>query len=115
MQEWHGTNDTNLSPCNYGTTKYNAVTFTLDTVDDTFNFWQTATMNSCTTLLTTAPLCLNGAPNNANDAPMLEIPGLTGNDATGCASNAEVQFIWVPKCWTLLAAAIQHPALGPFL
>ena len=96
VQEWHGTLDTNLAPCNYGTTRYNAVTFTLDTVDDTFNFWATAPVNSCTTFLTTAPLCLNGTPNNANDAPMLGIPGLTGNDATGCANNAEVQFIWEP-------------------
>jgi poly(3-hydroxybutyrate) depolymerase len=96
VQEWHGTEDTNLWPCNYGTTKYNAVVFTLDTVDDTFNFWQTAPVNSCTSLLTTQPLCLNGAPNNANDAPMLGIPGLTGNDATGCSNNAEVQFIWEP-------------------
>ena len=96
VQEWHGTLDTNLAPCNYGTTKYNAATFTLDTVDDTFNFWPTAPVNSCTTFLTTESLCLNGAPNNLNDAPMLGIPGLTGNDATGCASNAEVQFIWEP-------------------
>ncbi len=96
VQEWHGTLDTNLWPCGYGTTIYNADIFTLDTVDDTFNFWTTAPVNSCTTLLTTAPLCLNGAPNNTNDAPMLGIPGLTGNDATGCANNAEIQFIWMP-------------------
>ena len=96
VQEWHGTKDTNLWPCGYGTTKYNGDIFTLDTVDDTFNFWTTAPVNSCTTLLTTAPLCLNGVPNNANDAPMLGIPGLTGNDATGCLNGAEVQFIWEP-------------------
>ncbi len=97
VQEWHGTKDTNLWPCSYGTTKYNGDIFTLDTVDDTFNFWTTAPVNSCTSLLTNQPLCLNGAPNNANDAPMLGIPGLTGNDATGCSNNAEVQFIWEPN------------------
>jgi poly(3-hydroxybutyrate) depolymerase len=96
VQEWHGTQDTNLWPCGYGTTKYNGDIFTLDTVDDTFNFWATAPANSCTQMLTTAPLCLNGAPDNAKDAPMLGIAGLTGNDATGCANNVEVQFIWIP-------------------
>ncbi|MGA9307262.1 MAG: Ig-like domain repeat protein, partial [Candidatus Sulfotelmatobacter sp.] len=96
VQEWHGTLDENLPPCNYGTTKYNGVTFTLDTVDDTFNYW-TATPNACTTFATTQPLCVNGAPNNLNDAPMLGIAGLTGNDATACADNAEVQFIWEPN------------------
>ena len=95
-QEWHGTEDTNLWPCSYGTTKYNGVTFYLDTVDDTFNFWTGSLTNSCTTFATAQPLCLNGQPNNANDAPMLGIPGLTGNDATGCANNVEVQFIWMP-------------------
>jgi poly(3-hydroxybutyrate) depolymerase len=96
VQEWHGTLDENLPPCNYGTTKYNGVTFTLDTVDDTFNFW-TAPPNACTTFATTQPLCLNGAPNNLNDAPMLGIAGLTGNDATACADNVEVEFIWEPN------------------
>jgi poly(3-hydroxybutyrate) depolymerase len=96
LQEWHGTLDENLPPCNYGTTKYNGVTFTLDTVDDTFNYW-TASPNACTTFSTTQPLCLNGAPNNLNDAPMLGITGLTGNDATGCSDNVEVQFIWEPN------------------
>jgi len=102
VQEWHGTLDNNLWPCNYGTTKYNGVTFYLDTVDDTFNFWTVGPptglpTDSCTTFKTTQPLCLNGAPNNANDAPMLGIQGLTGNDATGCTNNVEVQFIWEPN------------------
>jgi poly(3-hydroxybutyrate) depolymerase len=95
VQEWHGTLDGNLSPCNYGTTKYNGVNFYLDTVDDTFSFWTSA--NACTTFKTTQPLCLNSAPNNLNDAPMEGIAGLTGNDATGCANNVEVQFIWEPN------------------
>jgi len=100
VQEWHGTLDQNLWPCGYGQTKYNGFTFTLDTVDDTFNYWSTTPANSCTTLQTTAPLCLNGVPNNANDAATPGLSGLTGNIATGCASNgtnsAEVQFIWEP-------------------
>jgi len=96
VQEWHGTLDHNLWPCGYGTTKYSGVTFTLDTVDDTFNYW--VQQNACSTLQTTATLCLNGQPNNANDAPTPGIAGSTGNIATGCAaSNVEVQFIWEPN------------------
>ena len=96
VQEWHGTLDHNLWPCNYGTTRYSGVTFTLDTVDDTFNYW--VQQNACSTLQTTATLCLNGQPNNANDAPTPGIPGSTGNIATGCSvSNVEVQFIWEPN------------------
>jgi hypothetical protein len=53
--------------------------------------------NSCATLQTTQPLCWNGAPNNANDAPAPGLPGLSGNVATGCANNTEVQFIWEPN------------------
>jgi len=83
VQEWHGTADTNLWPCNYGTTKYSGVTFTLDTVDDTFNYW--TQQNACTVLQTTQSLCTNSAPT----------PGLSGNVASGCgAGNVEVQFIW---------------------
>jgi poly(3-hydroxybutyrate) depolymerase len=96
VQEWHGTLDKNLWPCNYGTTKYSGVTFTLDTVDDTFDYW--TTQNACQTLQTTQPLCLNDAPNNANDAPTPGMPNYTGNIATNCsASNVEVQFIWEPN------------------
>lgn len=94
VQEWHGTLDENLWPCGYGTTSYSSVTFTLDTVDDTFKYWVTAPQNSCTTLETTQPLCLNGVPNNTNDAPTPGISGDTGNIATGCTNNVEVQFIW---------------------
>jgi poly(hydroxyalkanoate) depolymerase family esterase len=83
VQEWHGTLDHVLNPCNSGTTKYNGFLFTLDTVDDSFNYW--AQQNACTVFQTTQPLCTNGKPT----------PGLPGNDATGCvASNVEVQFIW---------------------
>ncbi|MGA9353260.1 MAG: Ig-like domain repeat protein [Terriglobales bacterium] len=95
VQEWQGTEDDVLPPCGYGTTKYNAITFTLDTVDDTFNYWVQA--NGCTTLQTTAPLCLNGAPNYLNDAPTPGMPGLTGNVATGCTNNVVVQFVWEPS------------------
>jgi poly(3-hydroxybutyrate) depolymerase len=95
LQEWHGTLDENLGPCDHGATKYNGVTFYLDTVDDTFNFWTST--NGCTAFKTTQPLCLNSAPNNLNDAPMEGIAGLAGNDATGCTDNVEVQFIWEPN------------------
>jgi poly(hydroxyalkanoate) depolymerase family esterase len=95
--EWHGTLDQSLWPCGNGTTKYSAVTFTLDTVDDTFNYWANAPQNSCTTLQTTQPLCLNGSPNDTNNAATPGLPGMTGNIATGCAnSNTTVQFIWEP-------------------
>ncbi len=98
VQEWHGTLDTELAPCNYGTTVYSAVTFTLDTVDDTFNYWES--QNSCASLQTQQTLCANNAPNNANDSPTPGMSGDTGNIATSCASpsgqNVEVQFIWEP-------------------
>lgn len=83
VQEWHGTSDSELPPCDYGTTEYSNVTFTLDTVDDSFNYW--VGQNSCSTLQTTETLCTNGEAN----------PNLTGNVATGCTeTNVEVQFIW---------------------
>jgi len=83
VQEWHGTLDTELPPCNDGTTGYSGVIFTLDTVDDTFNYW--VQQNECSTLQTTQPLCTNGQAT----------VGLSGNIATGCVeSNIEVQFIW---------------------
>lgn len=96
VQEWHGTLDENLWPCGYGQTKYNGVTFTLDTVDDTFNYWSSTAANSCTTFQTTQTLCLNGVPNNSNDAPTPGLSGLTGNLASGCTNNVQVQFIWEP-------------------
>lgn len=83
VQEWHGTLDTELPPCNYGTTKYSNVTFYLDTVDDTFNYW--VSQNQCSSLQTTETLCTNGQATS----------GLSGNVATNCVnSNVEVQFIW---------------------
>jgi poly(hydroxyalkanoate) depolymerase family esterase len=96
VQEWQGTLDENLWPCGYGTTYYSGVLFTLDTVDDTFNYWSGPNANACTVFQTTQPLCLNGVPNNANDAPTPGMRGLTGNVATGCTNNTEVQFIWEP-------------------
>jgi polyhydroxybutyrate depolymerase len=83
VQEWHGTLDQGLEPCNNGTTKYSGYLVTLATVDDSFNYW--VQQNGCTMLQTTQALCTNGMPT----------PNLPGNDATGCvASNAEVQFYW---------------------
>lgn len=93
VQEWHGTVDTELPPCNYGTTVYSKVTYYLDTVDDTFNYW--VQQNACTTLQTTQTLCTDGEAT----------AGLSGNVATNCGSNSnvEVQFIWeqnVGHTWT---------------
>jgi poly(3-hydroxybutyrate) depolymerase len=83
VQEWQGTEDTELPPCNYGTTNYSGVIYYLDTVDDTFNYW--VQQNQCTVFQTTQTLCTDGAAT----------PGLSGNIATGCTgSNTEVQFIW---------------------
>jgi poly(3-hydroxybutyrate) depolymerase len=83
VQEWHGTVDNELPPCNYGTTKYSGVTYTLDTVDDTYNYW--VSQDACTVQQTTQTLCTSEAPT----------AGLSGNIATGCTtSNIEVQFIW---------------------
>ena len=82
VQEWHGTADTEIPPCNNGTTKYSGFNFYLATVDESFNNW--TQQNSCTQFANSQPLCLNGSPN----------PGTTGNDATGCTNNTEVQFIW---------------------
>jgi poly(hydroxyalkanoate) depolymerase family esterase len=83
VQEWHGTADPQLPPCNYGTTKYSGVTYTLDTVNDTYNYW--VDQNNCTTQQTTQPLCTNGKPTS----------GSSGNIATNCSNaNVEVQFIW---------------------
>jgi poly(hydroxyalkanoate) depolymerase family esterase len=92
VQEWHGTADTELPPCNYGTTLYSDVAYYLDTVDDTFNYW--VQQNSCTALQTTQTLCTDGAATS----------GLSGNVATSCvAGNIEVMFNWeagVGHAWT---------------
>jgi poly(3-hydroxybutyrate) depolymerase len=82
VQEWHGTKDTELPPCNYGTTVYSKITYYLDTVDDTFNYW--VQQNQCSTLQTNQTLCTNG----------VATAGLSGNIATGCLKNVETQFIW---------------------
>jgi poly(hydroxyalkanoate) depolymerase family esterase len=83
VQEWQGTEDTELPPCNYGTTVYSGVTYYLDTVDDTFNYW--VKQNQCTALQTSQTLCTDGEAT----------PGLSGNIASSCVdSNIEVQFIW---------------------
>ena len=96
VQVWEGTKDENLWPCGYGLTNYSGVNFTVDSGDDTFNFWTESAANSCTTFQTTATLCADNAPNNANDAPTPGISGDTGNIATGCRRDVEVQFIWEP-------------------
>lgn len=82
VQEWQGTLDATLPPCNHGPTKYSGFVVYMATVDETFNYWNQ--QNACTQLATTQPLCVNGAAN----------PAVTGNDATGCANNTEVKFIW---------------------
>ncbi len=53
VMEWHGTSDEELPPCDgtaaagtNGTTNYSGVIFTLDTVDDTFNYWIGAQANN---------------------------------------------------------------------
>ena len=85
VQEWHGTADRVLKPCNHGSTLYSGYKVLMATVDETFNYW--VSQNACTQLETAQPLCENGKPN----------PGVPGNDATGCTNNVEVQFIWEQK------------------
>jgi poly(3-hydroxybutyrate) depolymerase len=82
VQEWQGTKDHVLPPCNNGTTLYSGYTFYMATVDQTFNYW--TAQNACTMFQNSEPLCQNGKAN----------PATTGNDATGCTNNVEVQFIW---------------------
>ncbi len=85
VQEWHGTGDRVLPPCNNGATLYSGYAFYMATVDQTFNYW--TAQNACTQLQTNEPLCENKKPN----------PSVQGNDATGCTNNVEVQFIWEEK------------------
>jgi polyhydroxybutyrate depolymerase len=85
VQEWQGTNDHVLPPCNNGTTLYSGYTFYMATVDQTFNYW--TAQNACTVFQNNEPLCEKGKAN----------PSTTGNDATGCTNNVEVQFIWEEK------------------
>jgi polyhydroxybutyrate depolymerase len=82
VQEWHGTADTGVPPCNNGTTPYSGHRFYLATVDESYNYW--TQQNACTAFQNTEPLCQDGGAN----------PNTTGNDATGCSNNTEVQFIW---------------------
>ncbi len=82
VQEWGGTLDRTIPPCNNGITKYSGHKFHLATVDQSFNYWKQ--QNACTVFQNREPLCENGLPN----------PKSPGNDATGCASNTEVQYIW---------------------
>jgi len=82
VQEWHGTKDPVLPPCNNGSTQYSGYVILMATVDQTFDYWEQ--QNGCTTLETTQTLCLNGKANAS----------VTGNDATGCTNGVEVQFVW---------------------
>jgi len=82
IQEWHGTADGTIPPCNNGTTGYSGFKFYLATVDESFTYW--AQQNGCTSFQNSKPLCQNGSPN----------PNTTGNDAASCSNNTEVQFIW---------------------
>jgi len=82
IQEWHGTTDTEISPCNNNWTGYSGYKFYLATVDQSFNYW--TAQNSCSQFANSLPLCSGGSAN----------AGTTGNDATSCLNNTEVQFIW---------------------
>ena len=82
IQEWHGTADTEISPCNNNWTGYSGFKFYLATVDQSFNYW--TTQNSCSQFANSLPLCSGGAANTST----------TGNDATSCSNDTEVQFIW---------------------
>jgi poly(3-hydroxybutyrate) depolymerase len=82
VQEWHGTKDTEIAPCSNGKTKYSRYNFYLATVDQSFDYW--TGQNACTTFQNTELLCQGGLANQDT----------TGNDATGCTNNTEVQFIW---------------------
>jgi len=104
VQEWHGTDDGGIPPCNHGRTKYSGVSFYLATVDESFDYWWQ--QDGCTQLQNDQPLCLDDKPN----------PNSTGNIATGCTNNTEVQFIWeegvghewlpqnAPDIWLFFAA-----------
>ncbi len=82
IQEWHGTEDTEIPPCNNGWTGYSGYKFYLATVDQSFNYW--TQQNACTQFANNAPLCSGGSANAST----------TGNLATSCANNTQVQFIW---------------------
>jgi poly(hydroxyalkanoate) depolymerase family esterase len=82
VQEWHGTKDAEIPPCNNGKTKYSGDNFYLATVDQSFDYW--TQYEGCTVFQNNEPLCEGGLAN----------PGTAGNDATGCTNNTEVQFIW---------------------
>lgn len=115
VQEWHGTLDTELPPCSYSTTNYSGVTFTLDSVDDTFNYWTGSHTDAFTdqnaVRQSTATLCLpnestSGVPNNADDAPTPPynvIPimptTLTGNIAVSCAASSATSCATPPSWW----------------
>lgn len=116
VQEWHGTLDTELPPCNYHITNYSNVTFTVGSVDDTFNYWTgpqaDALTNQNAVFQSTATLCLptestSGVPNDANDAltPSYNITpamptNLTGNIAVSCAAPSATSCSTPPSWWT---------------
>lgn len=112
VQQWGGTVDHTIPPCNNGITKYSGHRFYLATVDQSFNYWKQ--QDSCTSLQNSRPLCENGLP-NAN---------AMGNDATKCVGNTEVQFIWEANVghvwtaqddtarWLFFAGHPKHPVQG---
>jgi hypothetical protein len=72
-----------IPPCNNGKTKYSGYNFYLATVDQSFDYW--TQQNACTVLREQRRHC----------ATMVwQTRIATGNDATGCTNNTEVQFIW---------------------
>lgn len=116
VQEWHGTVDTELPPCNYSTTIYSGVTFSVDSVDDTFNYWTGSQADAFTkqnaVFQSTATLCeptesTSGVPNNTNDAPTPPYDvtptmptNLTGNVAVSCAAPSATSCATPPSWWT---------------
>lgn len=78
--EFHGTADNDnvgVGPCTKSWL-WNKTILNKATVDDSFNYW--SKQNSCKKLVTTKALC----------------SGFTNNDATSCAGNTEVKFVWEP-------------------
>lgn len=92
--EFHGTADTQITPCDR-MINWNNVNYPKASVDDTFNYW--TSQNSCQAFATTAPLC----------------SGFTNNDATFCNGGAEIKFVWEPGVGHLYLAT-NNPTIWNF-
>jgi polyhydroxybutyrate depolymerase len=71
----HGSADSSIPYC--GEVSSSSTTASQD---ETFNYWTGAQANSCSTVNTSAALCVSGQPSS-----------VTLKDATGCRANAEVK------------------------